>query len=52
MQEARIKSLEQELAKERKEKEEIQTQRKYGEERFNKLKNTVGKEVQTTKKLN
>ncbi len=58
VQEARIKSLENELLKLRKEKEELDNQKKYGEERFHKFKAQVNaqvsnaaKEVQSQKKI-
>lgn len=51
LQEARVKSLETELAKLKKEKEEFDNQKKFGEERFHKFKSTVAKEVQQSKKI-
>ncbi len=45
LQEARVKSLETELAKLKKEKDELDNQKKFGEERFHKFKSTVAKEV-------
>jgi hypothetical protein len=44
-QEARIKALELELDKQKKARIEIEKQKKYGEERFSKLKATVSKEA-------
>lgn len=49
-QETRIKALESDLQKIKKEKEEMETQKKYGEERFHKFKSTTTKETATFKK--
>ena len=49
-QESRIKVLEQEIEKIKKERAELERQKKYGEERFSKLKSTVTKETTAFKK--
>lgn len=49
--EARVKALEAELQKIRKERDDNEAQRKYGEERFQKFKSTASKDVVAVKKL-
>ena len=49
-QETRIKVMETELAKMRQQKAELEMQKKYGEDRFSKLKDKTGKEIVSYKK--
>ena len=49
-QESRIKAMEAELAKMKRQRDEAKEQQKYGEERFSKYKTTVGKDLTTFKK--
>ena len=49
-QEARIKVMETELAKMKKQKEDLEMQKKYGEERYSKMRDKTGKDISTFKK--
>lgn len=49
-QESRLKAMENEMAKMKKERDELEKQKKYGEERFGKFKSTVNKDLQQSKK--
>jgi hypothetical protein len=44
-QEQRLKAMENEIHKMKREREELEKQKKYGEERFSKFKTTVNKET-------
>jgi hypothetical protein len=44
LQEQRLKAMESEISKMKKEKEELESQKKYGEERFSKFKTNVNKD--------
>ena len=49
-QESRLKAMELELAKMKKQRDEAEAQKKYGEERFSKFKATASKDMQSLKK--
>jgi hypothetical protein len=44
LQEQRLKAMESEISKMKKEKEELESQKKYGEEKFSKFKTNVNKD--------
>ena len=50
LQEQRLKAMESEISKMKKEKEESESQKKYGEERFSKFKKNVNKDLVQSKK--
>lgn len=49
-QEQRLKAMENEIHKMKREREELEKQKKYGEERFSKFKTTVNKDLLQSKK--
>jgi hypothetical protein len=49
-QEQRLKAMEIEITKMKREREELEKQKKYGEERFSKFKTTVNKDLLQSKK--